>query len=430
MKEFKVVSLSKNKNTIYMAYLGWFIVTLFYFYQYILRVAPGVLVTDLRFAFRLTADEFATLGSYYLYAYALFQIPLGFIVDCVGVRKTVLASITLCIAGAYLFSTSQVFWTLQLSRIMVGLGSACAFMCALKLVVDSFPMGKRGFLMGATLTLGTVGALVAGKPLALLSEAVGFRQAINDVAILGLFILIITFVLLPKPKKENLIPLTKALPKHLWASLLDVFKSRPIMLYAILAVAVYTPLSVLADLWGVAFLMQKYALGRVDAAKISMMMYLGLGIGCLTLPWLSEKYHYLNRSIRLSACAVLVLFGLLLYGPILSQSMLMVLLTLLGIFCGAEMLCFTGAGQYTHTYNVGITLGVVNTLNMLGGGLLQQLIGFGLDQFWDGKVDEAGLRMYTTANYTLVLSILMIVITICCLLSLRLPKDSVVKNKD
>ncbi len=420
MKSFKIVE--RENNTLFIVYLGWFAIALFYFYQYILRVAPGVLVTDLKQTFHLTAEQFSTLGAFYLYAYSLCQIPLGILVDYIGVRKTVVASVVLTLGGAFLLSVATSLGMLQLSRILVGVGSACAFMCSLKLVVDYLPIGKRGFLMGATLTLGTLGAIVAGKPLALLADYTGWRESISYAAYLGLIILLVALLGLPKPRKESLMPRSPDLTRAITQSLIEVVKTPPVMVYAVLAIGVYTPLSVLADLWGVSFLMQKYDLSRAVAAETTMMMYFGLAMGCLILPWLSEKYHFLNRSIQASVLGVLVIFALLLYGPLLPLPVLQFVLILLGIFCGAEMLCFAGASRYTHVRNVGTTLGVVNTLNMLGGGLLQQLIGWLLDSVWSGKMEE-GVRIYSTNEYTIALSVLVFVIAICCALSFRLPRD-------
>lgn len=415
--------IKRLKQLTPVVYIGWFSVACFYFYQYILRVAPGVLVTDLRQTFHLTAEQFSTLGAFYLYAYALCQIPLGVIVDYVGVRKTVLVSIVLCLLGSLLLAFSNTLFLLQVSRVLVGLGSASAFMCALKVVVDYLPSGKRGFLMGATLTLGTCGALVAGKPLALLTDAFGWREAIAGTTFIGVCILFFAYLYLPEPKPETLFKPHQHAMGNIMMRIIGVFKLKYVMLYALLAVGVYTPLSVLADLWGVAFLMQKYQLSRLDAASTSMMMYVGLGIGCLLLPWLSEKYHVLNRSIMFCTIGVFLIFALLLYGPLLSLWMLKGCLILLGVCCGVEMLCFTGASQYTLSHNVGTTLGIVNTLNMLGGGILQQVIGSVLDTVWSGKYDLQGVRVYDAYEYQLALSVLFGVVVICCLLCYCLPRD-------
>src|SRR5690606_4804212 len=100
------------------------------------------------------------------------------------------------------------------------------------------------------------------------------------------------------------------------------------------AVGLYTPLSVLADLWGTAFLMQKFALARADAAQASTMMYLGLALGSLVLPWISERWDVLDQTIKICSFGILIMFAVVLFGPQLSWGTLVATLFLLGVFCG------------------------------------------------------------------------------------------------
>lgn len=413
----------QEHQNITIAVLAWGAVALFFFYQYILRVSPGVMINEIRHDFSLTADQFATLGSFYLYAYALLQIPLGIIVDRIGVRRTIIGSIILCLAGSTLIAFSHIFALAQLSRIMIGAGSASAFMCALKIIADRLPPGSRGFLMGMTLTLGTVGALVAGKPLVYLLDAFGWRSAMLYTTFLGAFILILAFIFLPKRQKGRP-TLEHETIRSIAKNVLSIIKNRQIMLYGLLAIGVYTPLSALADLWGTAFLMQKFSLPRAEAAHTAMMLYIGLAIGSLLMPWLCEKYNILNLTIQLCSICILSLFAFLLYGPIITESQLIFVLIPLGFFCGAEMMCFTGALLFSNPNNSGVTIGVVNTLNMLGGAILQQFIGYNLDFQWNGLLDDNGIRLYTSHQFVIALSILSIVVLICCLASLKLRKKS------
>ena len=403
------------------AYLAWFSAALFYYYQYILRVSPSVMVTELREAFHLTAEQFSSLGAVYLYAYSLLQIPIGILIDQIGVRKTVLGSIALSIVGNLSLAYSDTLTGVLLSRALIGAGSACAFMSALKIAADWLPAGKRGLFMGMTLTLGTIGALTAGKPLVRLLDAEGWRTTTLWLSLLGagVFLLVMLLLRLPQGKKTQ---------APSWGevrrTILSILRNRPIMIYALLAIGVYTPLAVLADLWGTAFLMERYGLPRDQAAQSSMMMYLGLCIGSLVLPWACERWGILNRSIQVCSVGVLLTFTLLLWGPPLGLVALTVLLILLGIFCGAEMICFTGAVHYTTQENSGMTLGVVNTLNMLGGALLQQAIGFLLDLQWTGLVDVAGVRIYHTHEFQLAISLLLGVVVLCCFLATQLERDA------
>jgi sugar phosphate permease len=414
--------LSQKKIPALPLYLAWVAAALFYFYQYILRVSPGVMVVDLRQDFKLTAEEFSSLGALYLYAYSVLQIPLGIIMDRIGVRRTVLGSIALCMGGVAMLGSAQSLFALQLSRILVGAGSACAFMAGLKIAADWLPAGKRGFLIGATLTFGTIGALVAGKPQVWLIEASGWRSTVFTTAYTGLVVFfIVLFVLkLPREAKLSKLPSLDIVVK----SVKNIISHSQIMIYALLAIGLYAPLSVLADLWGTAFLMQKYGFSRADAAQTSMMMYLGLALGSLILPWACEKYRVLNKAIRLCGLAILLIFAVILYGPKLSIVNLSAVFIALGIFCGAEMMCFTGAVHYSAKNNSGLIIGVVNTLNMLGGALLQQGIGWLLDKQWQGSLDTHGVRLYETNDFIIALSLLLAVIVACCLTSLRLKEKN------
>lgn len=408
--------------------LGWFLIALFFCYQYLLRVTPGILSGDLRDAFMLTAEDFAALGAYYLYAYAFMQIPLGFIVDRIGVKRTVLISLFLCIAGTLWLTQSSSIFETKLSRILVGAGSACAFMSALKWASDHFQASKRAFLMGATLTMGTLGALGAAHPLVYTVEHYGWKNAVifSGFIGIGLFLIILFFLqnsrMHEKPKKD-------AHAGYNSGDFLKTFKAiatnKTIIIYALLTVGVYTPLAVLADLWGVSFSMEKFGLTRSDAASSNMLMYIGLAIGCLCLPPLAQRFHILTRSIQICCAGLLVLFLMILCLPWIPLSGLNMLYFIIGVLCGAEMICFTGVVRNATPQTSGLLIGFVNTLNMGGCAVFQQMIGMSLDMQWDGAVNDAGVRIYNADQYTVALTVLPVVLLLCVLLSFLLKKDEV-----
>lgn len=430
------ISFNSSQKLLHSAaFWGWFLIAVFYCYQYLLRVTPGVIALELRQNFHLTAEEFSTLGSYYLYAYSLLQIPIGFIVDRVGVKRSVLVSLLLCILGSFWITQTHSLFAIQLSRALVGLGSACAFMCSLKWVADHFEPGKRGFLMGATLAFGTLGALGAGHPLVYAVENIGWQSAILLTAILGGFIFVLIAFFL---KDRTTHPSSTASKSphsssssnyshvhNVAATLKKILSTKSILIYAFLAVGVYTPLAVLADLWGVTFLMVKFEMTRADAASTTMIMYFGLAVGSIALPPLAERYHAFTRTIQLCSFGLLCAFVILLFIPNLSMAFLKVLFLIIGLLCGAEMICFSGALVGSHATTSGLTIGVVNTMNMLGGALLQQLIGYILDSQWRGALDETGVRLYSDRDYTWALIILPIVLVACVILSMTLKRDKI-----
>ncbi len=420
------VSLSPNQTkNLRTGYVAWAILSLFFFYQYILRVFPGVMVNELRGDFSINAEQFSYFGAFYLYAYSLLQIPVGLLVDKIGVKKTVILSILICLAGTGLIVFTHNLYLAYLSRILMGIGSACAFMCTLKIVADFLPPGKRGFLNGATLTLGVVGALVAGKPLSIAMDLFGWRHALLLTLIVGIGVLLLTIFLLKSPTISHKTESIHEEKPSIIQVMKEILSTPMVIVYAILAVGLYTPLSVLADLWGVAYLMAKYGFARGDAAEVSMTMYIGLCIGSLLLPWLSEKYNVLNRSIRVCTYGIFFAFACILMAPQLPVMGITVLILLLGAFGGAEMLCFTGVILYAPKGRTGITLGITNTVNMIGGALAQQSVGLILDRFlWKGDLDVHGNHLYKSEDYALAFSFLAVMIALCCLVTRNLKKNT------
>lgn len=420
-----VSSSSTQVRTLRAGYISWAVVSLFFFYQYILRVFPGVMVNELRNDFSINAEQFSYFGAFYLYAYSLLQIPMGLLVDKIGVKKTVIISILICLLGTGLVAFTYNLYMAYLSRILMGIGSACAFMCTLKIVADFLPAGKRGFLNGATLTLGVIGALVAGKPLSIAMDIFGWRCALLLTLIVGVGVLLLAIFLLKSSFISSEVQTVHEEKANVIQVVREIILTPMVIVYAVLAAGLYTPLSVVADLWGVAYLMAKYGLARGDAAEVSMTMYIGLCVGSLLLPWLSEKYNVLNRTIVICSYGIFFTFLTILIAPQLPIIGITALILFLGAFGGAEMLCFTGVVLYAPKGRTGITLGITNTVNMIGGALAQQSVGLILDRFlWNGALDTHGNHFYKSEDYTLAFSFLAVIIALCCLVSHYLKRDS------
>lgn len=404
-------------------YLAWLSIAAFYLYQYILRVSPGIMIVELRQIFKLTAEEISSMGAIYLYAYSLVQIPLGFVLDRIGVKRVLVLSILMCLFGTALFAYASNVGMLQIGRFWIGLGSAPAFICALKFTSDYLPEKHHGLFMGATLSLGTLGALLSGKFLVHSLERVGWENTLLLCMALGVVILLPIMIFIPFSITQTNSTRAAIFPQ-LREGFLSILQRKEILIYSLLAISVYTPLCILADLWGTMFLMERFSLIRADAAQMNLYMYGGLTIGSLVLPWISLKWNKMREVILF--CAIGIIMGVLtlLYVKGLSTWQLTILLTSIGIFCGAEMICFAAAAQSSLRAYSGLTLGIVNTLNMLGGALIQQLIGWYLDLHWTGTYGVEGARYYGQGELSSAFLILVFVMIGSTFMIFLLPKKS------
>ena len=401
--------------------LAWFSLSLFYMYQYVLRVFPSVAEQELRTDLILSAVDFSSLGAMYLYAYGGLQIPLGAIVDRLGLKKVALSAILMCMLGAALFYCSSSLWHLQLGRLLMGIGSAPVFMCSLKICADYIPAGHRGLYMGTTLTMGTFGALIAGNLVVSLLDAIGWRLTILTLGGLGALIVILLLTNLPsytKPAHQELFNVE---------ALKNVFKQKSVYIYGMLGLGFFASLTVFADLWGTAYLQKRYGVGRGDAASAAMTMYIGLAIGSLILPWYFEKKNKIFMGIKLCAIALMGLFFSFMFLPNLPFAAAKIILFLLGLFSGAVMLSFTGAALETTKETSGLTISIVNAFNMFGGAILNQIVGKLLEYKWDGAqlegIPQYSIKMFDT-SFVMVLGV---VFVICLLIALSLKQSSVIK---
>lgn len=403
--------------------LAWFSLSLFYMYQYVLRVFPSITEHDLRADLLLSAVDFSTLGAVYLYAYGGLQVPLGVIVDRLGLKKVAVGAVILCILGAGLFYMSTILWQLQLGRLLMGIGSAPVFMCALKICADYIPAGHRGLYMGITLTMGTLGALVSGNLVVSILDVMGWRLTILSIGALGFLIVFFIWTNLPgytKPADQELFNLDV---------LKAVFKNKIVYVYGILGLGFFSSLTVFADLWGTAYLAKRYGVPRSDAAAAAMSMYIGLAIGSLLLPWYFAKKNRVFTGIKVCATALAALLFALVSFPELPFVGAKIVLLLMGLFSGAIMLSFTGASLETTKETSGLTISIINTFNMFGGAILNQLVGILLDYFWDGSFDESRVPQYSSEIFDKAfIMVLGTLFALCFMIAMQLRKGKYVKK--
>src|SRR5215510_7446076 len=87
--------------------LGWLTAALFFFYAWVLRVAPSVMVEELMRDFAVGAAVLGNLSAAYFYGYAGMQIPVGLLLDRFGPRRLMTGAALICAFGCVLFAASH-----------------------------------------------------------------------------------------------------------------------------------------------------------------------------------------------------------------------------------------------------------------------------------------------------------------------------------
>ena len=396
--------------------MNWFLLALFFGYQYAARSCAGTFSDEIRTAFRIDAAQFADFGAWCMLAYSCLQIPFGILLDRIGIRRIVLMSFAVCLAGNYTFTHAQTFETARLGRLLSGIGGVPAYMSAVKLIADEFSITSAGFFIGLTRAIGSA-LVIIGNPLLKsisLHGEYSWQQSADFLSYFGtvIFLLCIAFLfpsLKPTPSASQ--------RKPLW----EVLTNGKIYLFGFLIIGTNTAAVTLADLWGPGFLTTKFDLSSQQAVNHTQLIYGGMLLGSVLLPMLFAKN--IMRGACVGCTVLTVLFFIVVNGPSsLPAVLLVVFLLSIGIFSAIDMLFFALGARLSTPQTSGLIASFINSVGMFGEPILQKHIGIVLHRSWNGALSNEGLPLYQTVDYECALQILPILACICLFLTFFIGK--------
>lgn len=129
-----------------------------------MRSINAVIAPDLIREFGLDAASLGLLTSIYLLIFALFQLPVGLLLDRFEPRKVNAALLLIAVAGVAVFAQSRSLTGLLVGRALMGLGVAACLMSGLKTFVTWFPSAKLPAVNGWMFAVGGLGAMTATVP--------------------------------------------------------------------------------------------------------------------------------------------------------------------------------------------------------------------------------------------------------------------------
>lgn len=411
-------SCSVDKKAWYTFLKPWIVIAtawLFYLYEYVLRVSPSVMTTELMLDFSVTTTALGVLASFYYFSYVMLQIPCGVIVDWLGPKRVITVSSVFCVAGSVLFSQSNELFMAQVGRFLMGAGSACAYLCCAKLASEWFKASKFAMITGTSMLMGTLGGTFGGRPFASLVNTSGWRGAMMWAALAGCIIAIIAwFVIRDRPShKEKVHHHHKNLIKGL-----KVIASNPQnILIGIYGCMMYLPLSAFAELWGVPFLMQKYNVNNEIASSASVMVFIGMGLGSALSSWISDYFQSRVKIMKWSAVGTLIVFLGVFFLPNISFGMMTFLLFVGGLISGGQILYFAAGKENSPNDLSATSIGFTNFFVMVSGVIFQPLLGWLLDFAWDGQMKADGTPSYSMETYKFAFSAVCIALLVSWIVS-------------
>ncbi|NLI62951.1 MAG: MFS transporter [Methanosarcinaceae archaeon] len=173
-----------------------------YFFVYFHRISTSVLgrsITD------DLGGSVALLSSVYFWTYTAMQIPSGLLTDKYGPRLSVTVFLLIATIGTFITAVGTSFSTILIGKALIGAGLAVVYIPLMKIIAVWFKKSEFASLNGVVIAVGNIGAIVAGGPLALLNDAIGWRDVFLILGSITLCIVFLVFLLIrDHPKELNL----------------------------------------------------------------------------------------------------------------------------------------------------------------------------------------------------------------------------------
>ncbi len=369
----------QNITMLISAVIMWVIPTLFFLYEYILRVSPSAMIHELQGYYGIDSAAFGFIVSLFYYAYGPMQLPAGLMIDRFGPRIVVCIMLPLCILGGALFAYAQHPMIAGIARFLIGFSAAFSFVATVRVIRNWFTSRHFALMTGVTIMLGTSGAILGEGPIAKSAAMIGWHQTLWAVSLLGIPLALFAFFILRDHPSGHIQNIPEKTQMGIWKNLIAVFKNAQTWFVAFYAFCMTTPTNGFGALWGTSYLSDLYSISTVDAASLLSFIFIGWVIGAPLFGWMSDKIGRRKQVLLYGAVGAAMTMMDIIYFPSSSIFFMGTMLLLFGIFSGAVAVSYTTACEINHPFSAGAASGLTNMFAMSGAIFVQPFIGWVLD---------------------------------------------------
>ena len=394
-----------TKKSSCLSLVIWSTLAAFYFYQFIARSSfITVLSNEFMQYFGIDATGLGFLGSCYYWIYTLMQIPAGIIVDKYSTKLVATLATLICSLGLFILILTSNSYVAGFGEMLIGFGSAFAFVLAVKAITQWFHAGKVAIMTSVTMSVGCLGPVLGGPGVAQIVESFNWLDVIRVYCLIGLGLAALIWFVVKDKKVEDdsKKSISESVESNEEISLVEAIKlvlcSKQAWVLGLITMAVYAPLSALGDLWGVTFIKVAYGLTPKMAALANNMLYLGVVIGSPVFAYGATVCGSFKKPMITGVIGAFVsLFAVVYLSDYVNTVALFVLFFAMGFSCGSMLAYPLGLALFPKSIGATIT-GFINMMSMVSGIVLLPTVGGIVKYFWNGVI-ENGLPVYTVSDF-------------------------------
>jgi MFS family permease len=318
----------------------WFalgVLSLFYAYEFFLRISPSILVDQLLNQYHISALGISGFSSSYFFGYLLMQLPAGLLFDRLGIKKVACIALLTCVAGSALFTFEHHYLLGLLGRFILGCGSAFSFIGAITFIRRYFKENYFALLVAFVISVGTIAGAFGQVFAVEIIHYLSWHLTLDGMATWGCVLAAALFFVPSKAFQDTGMHTPAKDIMTVFQELRLIIKNKLIWVNAMIGGILYVPTSVIATTWGIAFFHKAFHLSNDVGSLGVTVLFIGWAIGGPVFSFLASTWG--KEKVMLSLCAVLA--GLILSVLLMQKTMtpfeLYSFLVVFGFFSGAQV---------------------------------------------------------------------------------------------
>lgn len=389
-----------------MAWWVWVLAVTFVVYLFSVQTGYAIVNPSVQKDVGLSVTQVATIAATYTWVFALFQFYGGALLDQIGSRKVLPASIALVTVGVFVFASAKSFEMLLLSQVILAIGSCTGFVGAGYLGGQWFGMAKFSFMFGLVQVVAALTSALSQNAIESALQGVTWRELFNGVGMFGIALLVLGAIFIRNPTPVSA-------PAHggvigffsaVTRSLVEVGKIGHVWVASIIGALLFGVLLAVGVVWAPKLLMVR-GVDQTSAVLGASMLWFGLALGSATVPWWSDRIGKRKLPIILGSLVQLAAMAVLVYVPGLGGPVDLALCFVFGFANASHMLAFSTAADVVLPRQIGTSAAIVNGIMFIVGGIMIARPGVRIDRAIELGMEKGSMDLAQYAALPLVIAL-------------------------
>ncbi|MFT4102703.1 MAG: MFS transporter [Burkholderiaceae bacterium] len=328
------------------------------------RTVAAITAPPLQQELGLSISQLGSFAGAFHLAFALMQPVVGVSFDSFGVRRTVLVLFPMMVVGSVVIALGTNLSTLIAGQILVGVGSAPAFVACTMLIAERFPPASFASVSSLVLGIGGVGMLLTGTPLAWLIDYGSWRSGFWTLAVASAITCVVVYRKIhdshpphadPDAPRETLV--------QSFAAFGRLFLLPQTIGIVVLSLVTYSSFMTLRGLWLGPFMVDRFGLTLSESGSVAFWMSAAAVVGLPLFGYLDPG----GRQRRVMMIALTLLFAALFVALALAPnaSFAVALILAIGVLSGYGALHYPDARESYSPQMTGRAIALM-TMTMFG----------------------------------------------------------------